>query len=46
MQARIVIGTIEGLTHRLVLRPPPGTTPQSIAREITQLVRGYLRYEP
>jgi len=43
LTARIVIGTIEGLTHRLVLRPPPGVTPDAIARESTQLVRAYLQ---
>jgi AcrR family transcriptional regulator len=42
LTARIVIGAIEGLTHRLVLRPPPGVTPDAIAHEITELVRAYL----
>jgi hypothetical protein len=37
----VQINTIEGLTHRLVLRPPPGATPNSIAHEITTLVRAY-----
>jgi AcrR family transcriptional regulator len=41
--ARVVISAIEGLTHRLVLRPPPGITPDAIAHEITALVRAYLR---
>jgi hypothetical protein len=41
LTARIVISTIEGLTHRLVLRPPPGATPDTIASEITKLVRAY-----
>jgi AcrR family transcriptional regulator len=43
LSARIVINTIEGLTHRLVLRPPPGVTPNAIAREITALVRAYIQ---
>jgi len=41
--ARIVIATIEGLTHRLVLRPPPGASPETIAGEITAIVRAYVR---
>jgi AcrR family transcriptional regulator len=41
--ARIAIGAIEGLTHRLVLRPPPDLTPDALAREITELVRAYMR---
>jgi len=41
LTARIVVNTIEALTHRLVLHPPPGVTPDALAREITQLVRGY-----
>jgi AcrR family transcriptional regulator len=46
--ARIVITTIEGLTHRLVLRQPPGVTPEVIAGEIAKLVRAYLqtRWKP
>jgi AcrR family transcriptional regulator len=43
LSARIAISAIEGLTHRLVLRPPPGVTPEAIAREITKLLRAYLR---
>ena len=43
LSARIVISTIEGLTHRLVLRPPAGVTPAAIAREITELVRAYIK---
>jgi AcrR family transcriptional regulator len=42
LTARVVIGAIEGLTHRLVLRPPPGVTPRDIGREITVLVRAYV----
>jgi hypothetical protein len=38
-----VISAIEGLTHRLVLRPPPDVTPQAIAHEITDLVRAYIQ---
>ena len=41
LSARIVISTIEGLTHRLVLRPPPGVTPEAVASEITEVVRAY-----
>jgi AcrR family transcriptional regulator len=43
LSARMVISAIEGLTHRLVLRPPPGVTPEEIGEEITKLVRAYLR---
>lgn len=43
LTARVVIGAIESLTHRLVLRPTPGVTPQAIAREITKLVGAYLQ---
>jgi Tetracyclin repressor-like, C-terminal domain len=46
LTARIVIITIEGLTHRLVLRPPPGVTPDAIANEITTLVRAYVQTRP
>jgi AcrR family transcriptional regulator len=42
LQARIVIGAIEGLTHRLVLRPPPDVTSAEIAEEITELARSYV----
>jgi len=41
LSARIVISTMEGLTHRLVLRPPPGVTPEAVASEITEVVRAY-----
>jgi hypothetical protein len=41
LRARIVIATIEALTHRLVLRPPQGATPADLAREITRLVGAY-----
>jgi AcrR family transcriptional regulator len=40
--ARVVVNTIEGLTHRLVLYPPPGVSTEAIAREITELVRSYI----
>jgi AcrR family transcriptional regulator len=43
LAARVVVNTIEGLTHRLVLRPPPGVTPQDIGREIATVVRAYLQ---
>jgi AcrR family transcriptional regulator len=43
LSARIVISAIEGLTHRLVLRPPPGVTPEAIASEITEVVRAYIQ---
>jgi AcrR family transcriptional regulator len=46
LSARVVIGTIEGLTHRLVLRPAAGVAPQAIEREITALVRAYLGPPP
>ncbi len=42
LSARVVISAIEGLTHRLVLLPPPGATSEAIAREITELVRAYI----
>jgi AcrR family transcriptional regulator len=41
--ARIVVSSIEGLTHRLVLRPPKGATTDHIVGEITTLVRAYLK---
>ena len=40
--ARFVIATIEGLTHRLVLRPSPEVTSETIAGEITEAVRAYV----
>ena len=43
LSARIVISAIEGLTHRLVLRPPPGVAPEAIAGEIAVLVRAYIQ---
>jgi AcrR family transcriptional regulator len=43
LSARVVISAIEGLTHRLVLRPPTGVSPEEIAGEITVLVRAYTR---
>ncbi len=39
--ARIAISAIEGLTHRLVLRPPPDLTPAELTREITKLICAY-----
>jgi AcrR family transcriptional regulator len=42
LSARMVISAIEGLTHRLVLRPPADTTSQAISYEITELVRAYI----
>jgi AcrR family transcriptional regulator len=42
LTARVLISTIEGLTHRLVLRPPAEVGAEAIAREITELVRAYL----
>jgi AcrR family transcriptional regulator len=41
--ARVAISAIEGLTHRLVLRPPPRISPEAIAGEITVLVRAYVQ---
>ncbi len=46
LSARIVISTIEGLTHRLVLRPPPGVPLEAIASEITEIVRAYIQEAP
>lgn len=46
LSARVVISAIEGLTHRLVLRPPPGVSSEAIAREITELVRAYIWTQP
>jgi AcrR family transcriptional regulator len=43
LSARIVISAIEGLTHRLVLRQPPGVVPEAIAHEVTELVRAYIQ---
>jgi len=43
LPARIVISAIEGLTHRLILRPPTGVTSEAIGHEITELVRTYIK---
>jgi AcrR family transcriptional regulator len=43
LSARVVISAIEGLTHRLVLRPPPGVGPEAIVSEITEIVRAYIQ---
>lgn len=43
LAAAIVVNAIEGLTHRLVLRPQAGADRERVAREITTLVRAYLR---
>jgi AcrR family transcriptional regulator len=43
LAAAIVVNTIEGLTHRLVLHPQAGADRERVAREITTLVRAYLR---
>jgi len=40
--ARIVVSSIESLTHRLVLRPPKGATTDLIIGEVTTLIRTYL----
>lgn len=42
LTARVIVSAIEGLTHRLVLRPA-GSSPEMIAAEVTALVRGYLQ---
>ncbi len=42
LTARVTVAAIEGLTHRLVLRPAPGVGSAEIAREIGRLVRAYL----
>ncbi len=46
LSARVVISAIEGLTHRLVLRPSPGVVPEAITHEITELVRAYTQTRP
>lgn len=43
LRARVVITTIEALTHRLVLRPPRGVSMEALASEITRVVRVYMR---
>jgi AcrR family transcriptional regulator len=43
LTARILLGAIEGLTHRLVLYPPEHATTGAVAAEITRLTRAYLR---
>lgn len=40
--ARVIVSAIEGLTHRLVLRPA-GASPDAIAAEVTTMLRGYLQ---
>jgi AcrR family transcriptional regulator len=45
LAAAIVVNAIEGLTHRLVLHPQAGVDQERVAREITTLVRTYLRAE-
>jgi AcrR family transcriptional regulator len=42
LRARLAISAIEGLAHRIVLRPPAEATPAQLAEEITRLVRRYL----
>lgn len=46
LAAAIVVNTIEGLTHRLVLHPQAGADRERVAAEITTLVRAYLRAGP
>lgn len=41
LAARVIVNAIEGLTHRLVLRPADASS-EYIAAEVTTLVRGYL----
>jgi Tetracyclin repressor-like, C-terminal domain len=43
LAASVVVNVIESLTHRLVLHPPAGSNPAAVSREITSLVRAYLR---
>jgi AcrR family transcriptional regulator len=43
--AQVIVSAIEGLTHRLVLRPA-GVSSDVISAEVTALVRGYLRQRP
>ena len=45
LAAAVIVNAIEGLTHRLVLRPPDGASSQDIAAEITTLVRAYVLAE-
>lgn len=42
LAGQVVVSVIEGLTHRLVLRPPPGVSAAAVAAEIEAVVRGYL----
>jgi AcrR family transcriptional regulator len=37
----VVVALVEGLTHRLVLRPPPGASEEAIAAEIHAAVRAF-----
>jgi AcrR family transcriptional regulator len=39
----VIINTIEGLTHRLILRLPKDASSEAIAQEITALVRAYIQ---
>jgi AcrR family transcriptional regulator len=43
LTGRVIVNTIEGLTHRLILRRPTGVGSAQIAREITALVRAYIQ---
>jgi AcrR family transcriptional regulator len=43
LTARVVVNAIEGLTHRLVLHPTATSDHTAVAREITTLVRAYVR---
>lgn len=43
LTARVVVNAIESLTHRLVLHPTAGDDHAAVAREITALVRAYVR---
>jgi AcrR family transcriptional regulator len=43
LAASIVVNAIEGLTHRLVLRPLAGVDSERVSKEITTLVRAYVQ---
>jgi len=43
LAASIVVNAIEGLTHRLVLRPLAGVDSERVSEEITTLVRAYVQ---
>lgn len=42
LTAAVVVSAVEGLTHRLGLRPPQGVDPEAVAGEIIALLEAYL----